>query len=241
MTYCQFVQMVEKKVKEELKERVCVSIYTARKYNGTVRKGILFSEHGSNISPTIYLEEYYRQFQLGETIDLITKEILILYGKIRFREPWKEGIIRNYSEVRDRIIYRLINKEENELMLQDMPYVPYLDLAIVFYVLVEASDYGTATMPVKLEHLGLWNVKKEQVYEQACKNTCHLFPSEFRAMSSVIAELTNMEDTDGEDVLYVLSNHLRSFGAAAVLYPGCLCEIGEYLGEDYYVLSLIHI
>lgn len=241
MTYCQFVQMVEKKVKEELKERVCVSIYTARKYNGTVRKGILFSEQGSNVSPTIYLEEYYRQFQLGETIDLITKEILILYGKIRFREPWKEGIIRNYSEVRDRIIYRLINKEENELMLQDMPYVPYLDLAIVFYVLVEASDYGTATMPVKLEHLGLWNVKKEQVYEQACKNTCHLFPSEFRAMSSVIAELTNMEDTGGEDALYVLSNHLRSFGAAAVLYPGCLCEIGEYLGEDYYVLpSSVH-
>ena len=39
----------------------------------------------------------------------------------------------------------------------------------------------------------------------------------------------------------MLSNHLRSFGAAAVLYPGRLEEVGSYLGEDFYVLpSSVH-
>ena len=236
MTYYQFVQTVEEKVKEGLEKSVCVSVHTAQKYNGTLRKGILFSEQGSNISPTIYLEEYYRQFEQGDTI-----EEIVLYKKVRFKEPWKEEMIRSYEGIKGRLIYRLINKKENEGLLKDMPYVPYLDLAIVFYVLLEAGMYGTAAMPVKTEHLELWEVTKEQIYEHACKNTERLLPYEFRSMHSVIAEMTDIEAREGEEVLYVLSNHLRSFGAAVILYPGRLEEVGEFLGEDFYLLpSSVH-
>ena len=124
MTYYQFVQTVEEKVKEGLEKSVCVSVHTAQKYNGTLRKGILFSEQGSNISPTIYLEEYYRQFEQGDTIEEIVKEIVLLYKKVRFKEPWKEEMIRSYEGIKGRLIYRLINKKENEGLLKDMPYVP---------------------------------------------------------------------------------------------------------------------
>ena len=39
-----------------------------------------------------------------------------------------------------------------------MPYVPYLDLAIVFHVLVDMKedDSGIATMLVRNEHLEWW-------------------------------------------------------------------------------------
>lgn len=241
MTYYQFVQTVEEKIREGLEKSVCVSVHTAQKYNGTLRKGILFAEQGNNVSPTIYLEEYFRQFERGDTIDAIVKEILLLYRRIRFKEPWKEEIIRNYEGIKGRIVYRLINRKDNEALLGEMPYVPYLDLAIVFYVLLEAGTYGTAAMPVKKEHLEMWKISKEQVYEQACKNTQRLLPYDFRSMHSVIEELMDIEELKGEEVLYVLSNHLRSFGAAAVLYPGRLEEVGSYLGEDFYVLpSSVH-
>lgn len=241
MTYYQFVRTVEQRIKEELEECVCASIYTAQKYNGTIRKGILFSEQGSNISPTIYLEEYYRKFENGDTIDVIVGEILALYKRIRFREPWKEELIRSYDSVKERIIYRLINREANEMLLQEMPFMAYLDLAIVFYVLLEVSGSGTAAMPVKLPHLDFWGATQEQIYEQACRNTPRLLPYDFQTMHSVIAELTDTADVKEEDVLYVLTNQLRSFGAAAVLYQGRLEEIGEYLKEDYYVLpSSVH-
>ena len=241
MTYYQFVQAVEEKVKEGIGKDVCVSIYTAQKYNGTLRKGILFSEQGSNISPAIYLEEYYRQFERGDSLEFIVREILLLYGKLRFREPWKEELLKNYEGLKDRLIYRLINRKANEELLREMPYVPYLDLAIVFYVLLDADVCGMAAMPVKEENLKLWNATKEQVYEEACRNTQRLLPCEFQTMRSVISELTDKEAPEGEDVLYVLGNRLRSFGAAAILYPGRLEEIGEYLGENYYVLpSSVH-
>lgn len=241
MTYQQFVQAIELRVKEEIRECASVSTYMARKNNGTSRRGLLFSEDDSNVSPTIYLEEYYWQFQQGKPLESIVEEILRLYGKIRFKERWQEDMLKDYNKLRSRIVYRLINLRANQDILEEMPYISYLDLAVVFYVLLEISEYGTAAMPVRKEHLRFWNVSESQIYSQACKNTQRLLPYEFQTMRAVIAELADLGEDNGEDCLYVLTNCLRSFGASVILYPGRLAEIGRYLGEDYYVLpSSVH-
>ena len=101
------------------------------------RTGIMISENGINISPTIYLEEYFQQFKRGYPLELIVKDILSLYEKIRFQNSWKEGEkVKSYDFVKGRIIYRLVNRERNRKLLEDFPYKEYLDLAIVYYVLL---------------------------------------------------------------------------------------------------------
>ena len=50
-----------------------------------------------------------------------------------------------------------------------------------------------------------------------------------------------MEIPRGEDIFYVLTNRYRNFGAACLLYEGCLERIGEKLGGEFYVLpSSVH-
>ena len=44
---------------------------------------LLLQETGSNLFPTIYLEEYYEKFQKGETLEQIVSEISQLYQKIK--------------------------------------------------------------------------------------------------------------------------------------------------------------
>ena len=88
MTYFQFVQAVEQQVKAGVKKDHEVHIHTARKNNGVWRKGLSISESGINVAPTIYLEEYYQQFQKGATVEKITEDILELYGELRFQKPW---------------------------------------------------------------------------------------------------------------------------------------------------------
>ena len=57
----------------------------------------------------------------------------------------------------------------------------------------------------------------------------------------MIEEVFPVEWEGEREILYVLSNRLRSFGAAAVLYEERLEMIGEVLGENYYVLpSSVH-
>ena len=241
MNYNQFVQEVEKTVKKEVRDNVSVYIHTNVKNNGIKRCGITMVEQGINISPTIYLEEYYQQFEQGSSIEMIVGEILRLYGEVRFERSWEGDNLEDYPHVRGKIIYRLVNQEANAELLREVPYMEYLDLAVVFYVLLEINHYGMASMMIRNEHLRMWNTTKEEIYRYARRNTEILLPDEFQTMRAVIEELTGRKETGGKDIMYILSNENRSFGAAAILYEGRLKKIGERLGENFYVLpSSVH-
>ncbi|MCI8502678.1 MAG: hypothetical protein HFH00_02440 [Dorea sp.] len=246
MTYYQFVQAVEGRIKEAVKESVAVRIHTAEKNNGTIRRGLTLTEQDINISPTIYLEEYYRQFQNGGSLEHITSDILRLYNEVRFQKSWGEEKLYDYSQVKEKVIYRLVNYKSNEKMLRNVPYIVYLDLAIVFCVLLEVTKYGTATMAIRNDHLDLWGVEKEELYRQASENTSKFLPDDFSSMSAVIEELTEESEAhisfeDKEEEMYVLSNRIHSYGAAAILYSGRMEGIGMYLKSNYYILpSSVH-
>lgn len=241
MNYKEFVQAVFLKVKEAVNEDVTVSIHVAQKNNGVRRTGLMIVKEEINVSPTIYLEEYYKQYESGVGLDRIVEEVIALYEKVRFQKPWKDQKLSSCEEVEDKIIYRLISRASNKEMLEDVPYIPYLDLAVVFYVLVEAAKYGTVTMLVRKEHLEKWNVTKEDLYWMAGKNTPKLLPYEFQTMGEVLGELKVISFSGTDEILYVLSNKIRSFGAATILYPGRLDQIGRFFGENYYILpSSVH-
>lgn len=50
-----------------------------------------------------------------------------------------------------------------------------------------------------------------------------------------------MEETESGTGMYVLTNRMRSYGAACIAYPYIPGMIGETLGSDYYILpSSVH-
>lgn len=243
MTYFQFIHAVETKVKKEVEEEKTVSIHTNVKNNGVRRSGIMISEKGINISPTIYLEEYFHQFRMGYPLEQIAKDIVGLYEKIRFQNSWEDGEkVKDYEFVKDKIIYRLIGREENQELLKEIPYKSYLDLAIIYYVLLEVDEYGMASMMVRAEHMDMWKVTEEDLYYRACKNTQELLPYEFAPMRTVIEELLGLGMEEGPaEKMYILSNEMRSYGAAALIYPDCLRKIAGVVGENFFVIpSSVH-
>lgn len=241
MTYCQFVDTVEEKVKEEVREELMVSVYTARKNNGVMRTGLMIRDEEINISPAIYLEEYYEKFRDGDSMEEIIGDILRVYDRVKFRESWNYKYPREYEEVRGRIVFRLINRNANREFLKDVPYVPYLDLAIVFYVLVEVNIYGMASMPVENGHMENWRITLKELYDHAKENTPRLLPADFQTVQAALEEMMYKRESEKKDFMYVLSNRIRSFGAAAMLYKDQLANIGRLLRENYYVIpSSVH-
>lgn len=243
MDYCQFVNEVEMKVQGCVSEKTKVQAHIAVKNNGKERRGLMLIQEGINISPTIYLEEYYEQFQNGNSLEQIVEKILELYKEVRFQNSWEGDYIQSFEKIKHMIVYKLINKEKNKKLLKDTPYKPFQDLAIVCYVLLELNKSGTATMLVKEEHLKMWGVTKEEVFEQAEKNSGRLLPAEFSRMKDVIAEMLDLdlEENRTEDFMYVLSNESRSFGAVCMMYTGVLEMIAMELKENYYVIpSSVH-
>lgn len=246
MNYQQFIEEVERRVKEKIEgnETITVYIHTAVKNNGKERKGITVSEKGIHISPTIYLEEYFQQFQEGKPIEKIVEKILQLYEEIKCSHPCEESLLQNYEELKGKFACKLIHRGKNEKLLNDIPYVPWMDLAIVVFVLLEVSPYGTATVLVRKEHLEIWGLTEAQLFDEAKKNTPILLPYQFCPMRKLLQEICPYAVDEGEEEeesLYVLSNKLRSFGAASMLYDGILEKVGQKLGENYYILpSSIH-
>lgn len=241
MTYYQFIHEIEVKVQKEVRDDVTVCIHSAVKNNGTKRQGLTIAQKGVNIFPTIYLEEYYQQFQSGSSVDAIAGEILKLYGEVRFQRSFEGEFIKDYQNVKSKIVYRLVNREANKDLLKEVPYEEYLDLAVIFYVLLEVNTYGMASMMVRDEHLKMWDVSEKEIFRRACENTKRLLPCEFRTMYAMIEELTGEDESGCEDVMYIMSNQLRSYGAATILYEGRLQEVGNNLKENFYVLpSSVH-
>lgn len=50
----------------------------------------MISEQRVNVSPTIYLEGYYEQYQSGSQVDELAKEVLNVYEKVKFDQSWEE-------------------------------------------------------------------------------------------------------------------------------------------------------
>lgn len=242
MTYQEFVSAIVVKVKQQIKGNISVQIYTSIKNNGRERVGINLSEENINISPTIYLEEYYEQFQKNNSLDNIVENILELYHEVRFDHSWKTELIQDFSQIQKHIVYKLIHAEKNKETLRRCPHQLYLDLAVVFYILIDLNQSGTASILVTYDMVKLWNTDLETLNQIANSNIKALLPAELKTMRSVICELLEEPMIESvEDCMYVLTNHIRTFGAACILYQGVLEDIANQLNENFYVLpSSIH-
>ncbi len=251
MNYNEFVSAIKNEIEHLVGRDMRVELHTTMKNNGRERIGLALREEGINVAPAIYLEEYYSMWKEGKSIKKIAYDIMKLYRRVRVCQPWDAHEYCKYESVRDKVACKLINYEKNKELLRDTPHIQYLDLAIVFYLLVDVVEYETTTMLIKCTHKEMWQVTLEELYQDAMENAELLLPSCFQTMSSVIHELIEddiamdgyeeYEVASREERMYVLSNRERSFGAACILNKKKLEMIGDLLDENFYILpSSIH-
>ena len=190
------------------------------------------------------MEEFYKHFQKGNDLQSIAENVIEIYHNVKFNHTWHIHTIKDFEQMRSKIVYKIIHAKKNEELLKRLPHVAYLDFAIVFYILFEIDESGTATIPITHELIQLWDVTPDEIRQNAFQNAPTLLPATFKSMQVVIDELmgTHIKETEcAVDIMYILTNSILNFGAACILYEGMLEMIYDQLGENYYVLpSSIH-
>lgn len=244
MNYQQFINVLNKKTNQLLGSEAVSQVHTALKNNDTKRIGLTICKEGTNISPTIYLEEYYNQYENGWTLDEIAENIVHLYHEVKFEHSWDVKQVQDFNLAKPNIAYKLIHFSKNKDLLKDIPHVRFFDLAITFFLLLETTEKGSATILVTYDMLKYWKISQKELYQIAAQNTPNLLTAEFKPLSVVIQELLHQPPADTneeESYMYVLSNHHRHFGATCILYKHVLEDIANQLNEDFYILpSSIH-
>lgn len=241
MNYEQFKAAILIQMQQLLEPGTTISLQTICKNNGLKLDGLVISSQSSNLSPTIFLNYYFERQDIFPDLNAICRDIQRTYEQNRTEESFDADFFTNYSAIKDRIAFRLIHYKKNKELLETVPYVRYLDLAVVFYCLLHLTETGNATVLIHNSHLKLWNITKKQLYKQACQTTPRLLPYDFRNISALLGSQDDADTPSSFCPMYVLTNSQKLYGASCMLYPGILEAISEKLRHDLFLLpSSIH-
>lgn len=189
MNFDKFIEEIKQMVKEYLGEAVRVEDKTVLKNNGVKLTGIVIMEGKQNCIPNIYLNGYYEQFKEGRCLFDIVYEIAKYYEEHKIEKQINMNSFSDFEQVKDAICFRLINYEKNEELLKQIPHIPYLDLAIVFFCIVNNECIGNGSILIKNEHLKKWQVDLKCVQSYAFCNTKKIFKGRIKPMEDVICEM----------------------------------------------------
>lgn len=246
MLYERFLENIHDAVQEKLGPEYNVTLHQVLKNNGSFLDGLSIRSSDSALSPTIYLNSYYEEAETGLSLPVIAEQICLLYEEQPLLPEEEFCHIDNFSSMKDRIVFKLVNTKDNQLLLMDVPHYPFLDLTIIFYLILSESSDGQMTTIVRNEHLTRWNISREMLLSLAEENTPRLFPPQILPIERVLADIgcpptCHTGDSSTSLSLSVLSNQNGINGAGCLLYKQVLKNFAEQEEDDIIILpSSIH-
>lgn len=254
----EFTEYIEDHIVEYLPmlENPQIKIHKVTKNNGMVLTSLEILDEGEHVTPSIYLERFYDMYRVEKNIEDIMKEIADFFVQHRADVQIDFEALRNFEMTKEHIVFRLVNKEWNEALLENCPYIMWNDLAISFRWLVCQDEKGIASAIISNNELESWGIDLEELYLLAMKNTARCFPITLMNMEDIVMqenytskeskdefnrEFAQLKESKSYIAMYVLTNEQRVNGATTVLYEGALKAIAEQLQSDFYILpSSIH-
>lgn len=227
--YNEYVEEVRETVERETGKQVRVQ--KINKNNGLVLDGLTIIAEGVNIAPTIYLNDYYEDY-LSDGAVAVAKRIIATYEANKPKESVDISFFMDIEKVSPKIKMKLINYEKNKELLEQVPHIRFLDLAIEFMVVLKSNcDNGFASILIYNHHLNFWNMDAEDLFKLAMKNTANDF--EIIPMRSVIEAIMDEESAgiimdNAEIEMSILTNHYRLQGAFGMLHKEIL---NQYMKE----------
>lgn len=256
MEFTSFKTLVKEEIERRAGEAYSVRLNDVMKNNGVVLCGLTVMQDDSNISPTIYLNNYYEAYENGQaTLGMVINDVMDVYNKNKVNRKLDMRYFLNYESVKSRIAFKLINTQKNKELLKDIPHMEFLDLSIVFQFLISDENIGAASILIHNAHAKLWGVDERELYRRAMQNTPKLLQYELKNMRDVIGEILHSEINQYHEgdyneymgelgrciPMYVLSNKNRTDGAACMLYPDLIGDFAKAMGSDLYIIpSSIH-
>lgn len=256
-------EMFIQHLKKQLQERIGCEIRqeTVTKNNGVKRTAFIIMREDKNVHPSIYIDNFYDLFLNGENYENIINKIMEFEQKEQLNTDFNVNDFMDYEKVKENLYYRIINYHENITMLKSMPYKKYLDLAKVYYVMVETPEIGKGTILINKEHAKIWGVTEDEIDRVARMNTETKIQPTVKNIKEIVIkhlmELFEQAVADGEipaDLkisninkymrdypMYVVTNEQNYYGASVLMYTGFLKAVSEVIRDDLIIFpSSVH-
>lgn len=258
--YCSDFQQFKEIVLEKLKDRyhdAMVSITSVTKNNGIVLDGLVIREDGRNISPTIYLQSFWRDKLDDNAIEKIVEQISTIYENHVGNEIVPASIINDipdFEKIKDKIYYIIVNKAANKVLLKQSPHTEFLDLAVLYKISLTIADGVVGSILIKNEIFRMWDVTEKELFSIALDNTNKLFKPIILNIQDLLIEMnrTNgiccneeldmMCQMEMEQHLLVVTNSEKINGAGIVFFNKDIqAELSKIFDGDFVIIpSSVH-
>ena len=242
-----FAATIKRCVELSLGDNYEVMVQEVSKNNGVCLTGVTIQETNSKIAPMIYLESAFEAYKKGRSLASICNEIIQVYKENCTLDAFDEKDITEYERVKDKVCYKLVNAERNRSLLKRVPFIPFHDLAVTFYVEVFQNTEKTGSVTVTNELMELWKKDAFAVIKDAVVNTERLHEGVVVHMLDMLEGLCKSLFGSSEEVfydmnpremfpMYVATNTEKLNGAAVILYDGFLERFADEIGSSFYIL-----
>lgn len=266
--YQEFIDYVKENVADYLPEKfeqAEITVHQMVKNNDVMLDGLNIHDPDSNLSPNIYLNPLYEQYENGRDLDEIVAEVADIYvenmGSALTRNfQLNVEDIRNFEAVKDNIFPKLVNLEKNSSRLEHVPYTQKEDLAVTYNIKVTGDSHSMGSIMITNYLMEKYRVTPEELHVLAMENMERLSPSVCEPLENVMVEVSASQLSEQEGIsfeeakehvremlppggteIYCLSNESKLNGAVSIISENVQKMVAEQVGGDYYVLpSSVH-
>ncbi len=210
---------------------------------------------GSYCSPTFYLERMYDQYLNCDSFEkVMANQAIYLEDSLKYLP--KDILDLDLASMKDRIVFQIVNTKANEEMIALCPHRNFLDLTIVYRVIVNIDETGVSGFLMTNDIANAEELSEKVLFQLAKKNTKKLFPFKSERIEETMGRMMRKWGADEKDIddsfpdiesvpacerVYVVSNEYEFFGANALIYKDVIGKVAKNIGTDCYILpSSIH-
>lgn len=230
-------QLIIKALQKELGDTYSIFIHEVLKTN-LVLDGLSILKQGENVSPSIYLNSFYKDLENGIPLTVVINNILNIYKQCSFPGHLDVSKILDFNNVKNNLFVKLINKHLNEKLLENVPHTYFLDdFAITVHCKLNQIKEGLISFAITNDYLKTWNLTVPSLISIAKENTISLMGLDIENLSD---SLQSMHVQVPSLPIWVMTNRYMLNGAATVLNDNVLKEFAATCGNFYIIFSSIH-
>lgn len=251
MEYNEFKDSILNELKDRLDEALDIQLREVTKNNGVVLDGIVIARKDAKIAPTFYINDLYDMYEKGKDYEDILDFLIDSYNEHSSDFFFDPNEFEDFGRMKNNIMFKVINAKLNEDLLKGIPHREFLDLAICYYVYIKDQNFERGSILINNEHMKLWGVDENSLYEISRSNTKENLDVDFMSMYDMLCEIMSKRGEDEEfikealkpmdDKMYILTNKDRHFGASCIVYNDVFQEIAKEKESDLIIIpSSVH-
>jgi len=204
MDYESFKKRVMREFMDYMPERYSdceIELRKVPKVN-TCLTGVVIKPKGkkkSYCSPTFYMERMYEQYLDCDSFEkVMANQAVYLEESLKYMP---EDVMKmDFEAMKEKIVFQVVNTKENREMIELCPHRDFMDLSVVYRVIVNIDDHGVSGFLITNDIANVEEISESVLFRLAKKNTKKIFPFKSERIEETMGRMMRRWGANENDI-----------------------------------------